>query len=235
MVIKIIKLLGVLLLIAVAFIYGRFYVSKAARDRAAVKNVNAQHAAADIEGDQLFRSRIDRLSQLGILGEKVAESKADTCYIDPEGGGFSIEKWVQRCQLDYVAGYTALLSRDETFARLQTASLHEEDPSFPRLRTNRRGCRYSSWPSNSVSYVPAGSVPDSDDCRIPELVNGVGPRGAGSPGSTSFDYTFDPNAIDQTADLLWITFTHSYYQEDLECRPGLTCFDPPRSTPIQAD
>ena len=91
-----------------------------------MKKVNEQHAEADIEGDRNFQSRISRLHQLGILGEKVAESKADSCYIENWGGFKS--RWLQFCELDYVAGYTALLSRDETFTRLQT--LHKEAPPF---------------------------------------------------------------------------------------------------------
>jgi hypothetical protein len=227
-------LLVLIVLIKVAVTYGMYFSSKADKDRAAVKNVNEQHAAADIEGDEIFRSRISRLHQLGIMGEKVAESKADTCYITPSGG-FGC-RWTQYCQLDYVAGYTALLSREETFDRIEAASLRKKDPTFPgRLHpSHRRGCRYGKGRGSNVRYVPAGSIPE-DDCHIPDPVNGVGRFGAGRPGSTSFDYTFDPDTIDQSVDLLWITYKRHYYWENLECRPGLLPLAPPRSTPIQAD
>jgi hypothetical protein len=197
--------------------------------------VNEQHAAADIEGDQLFQSRISSLQQLGIMGEKVAESKADTCYIDSSTSGFAITSWEQFCQLDYLAGYTAPLSREESFAHLETASLHKEDPMFRRGSVNRRGCGYDTGAFNNIIYVPAGSIPEDDLCRIPDPVNGVRPFGARMPGNTKFDYTFDPDTIDQSVDLLWITYTHRYYREDLGCTPDPTCFSSPRSTPIQAD
>jgi hypothetical protein len=224
---------GLLVLIAVAVIYGNYFIWKAIEDRDAQKDVNEKHAAADIEGDQIFRSRISSLQQLGIMGEKVAESKADTCYIT-SGGGF-VGRWEQFCQLDYLAGYTAPLSREESFAHLETASLHKEDPMFRRGSVNRRGCGYDTGAFNNIIYVPAGSIPEDDLCRIPDPVNGVRPFGARQPGSTLFDYTFDPDAIDQSVDLLWITYTHRYYREVLRCRPGLLCSGLPRSTPIQAD
>ena len=225
---KIVIGFGLLVLIAVAVIYGNYFIWKAIEDRDAVKEVNEQHAAADIEGDELFRSRISRLNQLGILGEKVAESKADTCYIVSRGGFKS--RWLQFCQLDYLAGYTALLSRDETFTRLQT--LHKDDPPLYLYRSIRNGCGFAQ----QLRYVPAGSIPE-DECRIPDPVNGVRRFAARQPGSTKFDYTFDPDAIDQSVDLVWITYKHRYYREDLRCRP-LTfwpCSALPRSTPIQAD
>jgi hypothetical protein len=226
-----------LVLIAVAAIYGNYFFWKAIEDRDAVKKVNEQHAAADIEGDQIFRSRISSLQNLGIMGEKVAESKADSCYIDPAYAGFTTSTWEQFCQLNYLVGYTALLSREETFTRLETAALHKEDRTFPRRirRGNRRGCNFSSWRRNNVRYVPAGSIPEGDDCRIPDPVYGIRPRGARMPGSTKFDYTFNPDAIDQSVDLLWITYTQSYYREDLGCTPLPLCSNSPRSKPIKAD
>jgi hypothetical protein len=222
-------LLVLIVLIVVAVIYGKYFSSKAAKDRAAVKNVNEQHAAADIEGDQLFRLRISRLRQLGILGEKVAESKADTCYIDANCVGFGCQSWWQYCQLDYVVGYTALLSREETFTRLQT--LHKEDPPYYLYRSIRNGCGFAQ----QFRYVPAGTIPEDHNCQIPDLIGGLGPFGTRLPGSTKFDYTFDPDAIDQSVDLLWITYKHRYYREDLGCTPDPTCFSSPRSTPIQAN
>jgi hypothetical protein len=234
---KIVIGFSLLVLIAIVLGCGRYSPLRPFKDRAAQKDVNEKHAAADIEGDQLFRLRISRLRQLGILGEKVAESKADTCYINSVAAGFTTVSWEQFCQLDYLAGYTALLSREETFTRLETASLHKEDPMFRRGSVNRRGCGYDTGAFNNISYVPAGSIPEDDLCRIPDPVNGITPRGARMPGSTKFNYTFDPDAIDQSVDLLWITYSHRYYYEDLGCRPGLYfCgLTPPRSTPIQAD
>jgi hypothetical protein len=231
-------LLVLIALIKVAVIYGGYLSSKAANDRDAIKNVNEQHAVADIEGDRLFRSRISSLQQLGILGEKVAESKADNCYIEANCVGFGCQSWEQFCRLDYVAGYAALLSRDETFDRIEIASLRKEDPTFPTRYhpSNRSGCRYSAGRSNNITYVPAGSIPEGEDCRIPEPVSGMKPRGERKPGSTKFDYTFDPDAIDQSVDLLWTTYTHRYYRENLVCRPGLLSgCGPSRSTAIQAD
>jgi hypothetical protein len=229
--------LGLLVLIAVAVIYGKFFITRAVKDRAAVENVNKLHAAADIEGDELFGSRISRLQQLGILGEKVAASKADTCYINSAHGGFSISTWEQFCQLDYVAGYTAPLSQEETFDRIEAAPRHKDDPTFPRRLhpANRRGCRYSVWPENNITYLPVGSIPKGEGCHIPYLVNGITPRGARLPGTTSFDYTFNSDEIDRSVDLLWITYTHTYYREDLGCTPDPLCSSSPRSTPIQAD
>ncbi len=223
---------GLLVLITVSVCCWNYTFFTAAKERAAVKNVNEQHAAADIEGDQIFRSRISSLQQLGIMGEKVAESKADTCYINRWYTGITTAGWEQFCQLDYLAGYTALVSREETYTRLQ--ALHKEDPTFPLQPSIRNGCRYSPWPNNAVSYVPAGSIPEGNDCRIPDLAGGIGPGGINKPVSTKFDYTFDPDAIDQSVDLLWITYTHRYYREDLGCA-GLFCGKTPRSTPAQAD
>jgi hypothetical protein len=191
--------------------------------------VNEEHAAAVIEGDEIFRSRIAGFQKIGILGEKVAESKADICYINESVVGLS-SSWYQDCKLNYVAGYTALLSREETFTRLK--GLHEEDSTFPKLsQFMRKGCRYSAI----VSYVPAGSIPKGNDCRIPDLFGGIRPRIDGVPRSSKFDYTFDPDAIDQSVDLLWINHTQRYYQESLWCVPEMLCFNSPRSTPIQAD
>jgi hypothetical protein len=163
---------------------------------------------------------------------KVAESKADICYIESMAAGFSIRTWEQVCQLSYLAGYTALLSRKETFTRLR--NVHKEAPYFPLPSRPRNGCWYTFHPSNSISYVPADSIPKGDDCRIPDTVSGIKPRVARKPGSTKFDYTFDPDTIDQSVDLLWITYPYIYYKEDLGCR-GFGCVESPRSTPIQAD
>jgi hypothetical protein len=235
---KIVIGFGLLVLIAIVLGCGKYAPWTPFRHYAAVKNVNEEHAAAVIEGDEIFRSRVFSLQQLGIMGEKVAESKADTCYIEPICVGLGCSTWEQFCRLDYVAGYTALLSREETFDRIEAASLYKESPTFPkRLHwSNRGGCRYSPSPSPNVIYVPANFIPKSeyDGCRIPDRANGVGPFGAGMPGNTKFDYTFDPDAIDQSVDLLWITYTHRYYREDIGCS-GLLCMNSPRSKPIQAD
>ena len=227
---------GLLVLIAIALGCGRYSPLRPFKDRAAQKDVNEQHAAADIEGDQIFRARISRLHQLGIIGEKVAESKADTCYIKSTGAGISIETWEQFCKLNYLIGYTALLSRGETFDRIEAASLHKEAPTFPTRHhwSFRGGCRYSPGSSNNISYVPADSTPEDDACRIPDPASWVGPFGARKPGNTKFDYTFDPDTIDKSVDLLWITYTHRYYRENLGCS-GLLCMNSPRRTPVQAD
>jgi hypothetical protein len=232
---KIVIGFGLLVLIAIVLGCGKYSPLRPFKDRAAAKRVNEQHAAADIEGDQLFRARVSILQQLGIMGEKVAESKADTCNIQSYGSGISVN-WEQRCQLDYVAGYTALLPQEETFTRIEAASLDKEVPRFPkRLHSwTRRGCGYGSWSSNNVRYVSAGSNPEDRKCRIPVLVNGVGSGGTRKPVSTKFDYTFDPDAIDQSVDLLWIAYTHRYYHEYIRCA-GLFCMNSPRSKPIQAD
>ena len=227
---------GLLVVIAVAVIYGKYFLYKAVSDRAAEKDVNEKHAAADIEGDEIFQSRISRLHQLGIMGEKVAESKADSCYIDSYDYGFTTGGWEQFCQLDYLAGYTALLSREETFTRLETAALHKEDRTFPRRLSarHRGGCRYSVWQSNNITYVPESSAHERGEyCYIPGTVTGIRPRGVARPGNTKFDYTIDYDAIDQSVDLLWINYTHKYYREDLGCRPEPFCMVSPRSTPIQ--
>ncbi len=226
-----------LVLTSVALIYGKYYITRAIKDRAARENVNKLHAAADIEGDELFRSRISKLNQLGVLGEKVAESKADTCYIDPSYAGFTFRKWAQSCQLDYVAGYTAPLSKEETFARIEAASLYEGDPTFPKRQhsASRLTCAYGIWPTNNIIYLPALPYPADDGCRIPNLVNGVTPRGALVPGNTKFDYSFRSDEIDRSINLLWITFKHHYYHENLGCTPDPFCSSSPRSTPIQAD
>jgi hypothetical protein len=232
---KIVIGFGLLVLIATVLGCGKYSPLRPFKDRAAAKRVNEQHAAADIEDDQIFRSRASSLQQLGIMGEKIAESKADTCYIDSYAHGFTIAGWEQFCQLNYVAGYTALLSKEETFTRLQT--LHKKDPTFYLYRTYRSvgdGCRFYPSEFNTVSYVPAGAIPDGSDCRIPDLVGGIGPGGIRKPVRTKFDYTFDPDAIDQSVDLLWITYSHRYYREDLGCS-GLLCMNSPRSKPIQAD
>jgi hypothetical protein len=234
---KIVIGFGLLVLIAVVVIYGKYFFSKAMNARAAVKNVNEQHAAADIEGDQIFRSRISSLQQLGIMGAKVAESKADTCYIGSVDGGFVTIRYEQRCKLDYVAGYTALLSREETFARLQT--LPKRKPTFNLYSRPADGrCVYRMqpfWEAGSLRRIPAENIPKSNDCRIPDLINGSPRPIARIPQSTSFDYTFDPDATDQSVDLLWITYSHIYYWENLGCTPDPFCFSSPRSTPIQAD
>lgn len=236
---KIVIGFGLLVLIAVSAIYGKYFLSKAINARAAVKNVNEQHAIADIEGDQIFRSRITSLQKLGIMGEKVAESKADTCFIDSVEGGFATLTYEQRCQLDYVAGYTALLSREETFTRLQ--SLPKRNSTFNLYSSAPDGCAYRMspfWVAGNLCRVPAGTIPESRNdsgCGIPDPVNGIPYPRAGFPQSTSFDYTFDRDAIDQSVDLLWINYIHRYYREDLGCRPGLFCGGPPRSTLIQAD
>jgi hypothetical protein len=219
---------GLLVLIAVAAIYGNYFFWKAIENHYAQEDVNEQHAAADIEGDEIFRSRIASFQKIGILGEKAAESKADTCYI-VHWGGFGTGRWLQFCQLDYVTGYAALLSRDETFARLQT--LHKEDPPLSLYRSPN-GCGLAT----QFRYVPAGSIPE-DECRIPDLDGGTRHFGILRPGNTKFDYTFAPDTIEQSVDLVWITYKHHYYREDLRCRP-LTfwpCSALPRSTPIQAD
>ena len=231
---KIVIGFGLLALIAIVLGCGKYSPLRPFKDRAAAKIVNEQNAAADIEGDEIFRSRISSLQQLGIMGEKVAESKADNCYIEPTYAGFTTARWEQFCQLDYLAGYTALLSRDETFDRIDTASLHKEDPTFPYRLHSKRVCGYSVSLSPNVIYVPADSIFKRDYCRIPDPVSGMRPRGPLMPGSTKFDYTFDPDAIDQSVDLLWITYKHRYYREDLGCA-GLLCGATPRRTPVQAD
>ncbi len=225
--------LFLLVLVAVALIYSNYFFWKVINDRDAVKKVNEQHAAADIEGNQIFQSYVSSLQQLGIMGEKVAESKADTCYIDSASAGFTIRTWEQFCQLDYLAGYTALLPQEETFDRIEAASLRKEDRNFPQRRS-WSGCSYGGSGSNGVTYVPTDSISKDDDCRIPDRVKWVGLFGAGRPGNTNFDYTFAPDTIDQSVDLVWITYTHRYYREDIGCLPLSLCSNP-RSTPIQAD
>jgi hypothetical protein len=232
MLIRIAIFFALLVLVVIAAIYGRYFFSKAANERAAIENVNEQHAAADIEGYQAFQSRVSSLHQLGILGEKVAESKADTCYIHPSYSGFSTATYEQFCQLDFVAGYTATLAPEKTFTRLQT--LPKDDQVFPINRSYVGGCMHFIWPTGTVSRIPRDSMPEGKkglDCRIPDLVNGISFHG---PQRSSFDYTFVPSAIDQSVDLIWVTYLHRYYRENIGCRPGLFCSSP-RDTPIQAD
>jgi hypothetical protein len=67
---------GLLVLIAVSVIYGKFFITRAVKDRAAVENVNAQYAIADIEGDQIFQARISSLQEQGIIGEECPSCSA---------------------------------------------------------------------------------------------------------------------------------------------------------------
>ena len=193
--------------------------------------------AAEVDADRILQSRISRLQQLGILGDQIAESKADTCYIESMGAGLQTLKWEQFCELYYAVGHTALLSRSEAFARIEAASLRKEDPTFPGHfhPSNRSWCEYESSAQDNVIYVLVDSIPDDHECGIPDLIGGIGHFGAGRPGSTKFDYTFDPDTIDQSVNLIWITVRHRYYRENIGCTPDPFCSSSPRSTPIQAD
>jgi hypothetical protein len=78
--------------------------------------VNEQHVAAEIEADEILRSHTSRLQRLGILGDKIAESKADTCHLDSMNS-----YWEQFCELYIVVGSTAPLSLSEAFAQIEAA------------------------------------------------------------------------------------------------------------------
>ncbi len=229
---KIVIGFGLLVLIAIAVIYGNYFFWKAVNEHFAVKDVNEQHAAAEIEADEILRSHISRLQRLGILGDKIAESKADTCRLASMGA-----YWEQFCELYFVVGYTAPLLPSAAFARLEAAFLRKEDPSLAgdSYELYRNRCEVESSRHGNARYALTSSIPGNHDCRIPDLIGDRGPFGACRPGSTRFDYTFDPDTIDQSVDLIWITLRHRYYREHVECPPASFCVCTPRSKPIQAD
>jgi hypothetical protein len=234
---KIVIGFSLLVLVAVAAIGGWHFYTKAAKERLAVKNVNAQYAIANIEGDQIFQARISSLQELGIIGDKVAASKANICYLTAIEAGFITAEWAQICELHHVTGYSAPLPREETRARLQ--SLPKRDPTRHMRRFPRDDCRYDMlpfWRRGSLRWIPSGTTSEGSDskyCGIPDLADlrGKANRALDSV-STTFDYTFDPRAVDRGSDQIWITYVHHYYRESLGCRG---CLYPPRSTPIQAD
>lgn len=237
-------LLGLVLLVVIA----RFVVpsvNQYIKTRAAKQKVVEVKLSIEEISDRKFDEKIAALRNAGVIGEQIASSKVDVCYVTHSDRGWLADYWYQDCYIRYVDGYETNLSRALVKQRVLSIPNHEalfgeEDTTAAKYnKCSLFGHLFGQFPDYTVIYKPLDVDPLTDySCRVPNPLQGLstvrGPIILDSELSALIDRAYNPNEIYTLGNQIWVMHDEFYYNELLGCGAGLIFCSNPRKTPVQA-
>lgn len=213
------------------------FVYDAIRYRQTYNMVEHARIAAEATAEHRLANMRNALQSTGLVGEPMASSKVDVCYVTHADIGWFVHSWYQECYVRYLEGYYTTADGTDILNKAQLLA-----GSFGKLQTEYRRSSFpcdifESGDSETLRY--RSTAPHDNDafsCGLPRQTSGT------YPSYDEFDdkYSiktyreFDPASIDLSKRQLWIIIQPKlYYDEDLGCRMSIFC-ENPRSMPIQA-
>lgn len=235
-------LIGLLALIGIIVVYFSFdqggamlkqYVST----KTAKTKVTTAFFEADKKADEQNTTQKRILTEAGLAGEQVVQSKVDVCYVTHRDSGWFAKNWYQRCYIRYVTGFVAHTTSTE-FARTisQSGALRSE---FGEAHPTASPCvRVEKEYRPTLMYRPANVMQDAVFCDMPDSTQGLfsvyGPITPNDELATTVYKTFDPAQIDPSQNIIWSTADIEYYSEDLGCGVGIILCSNPREEAVTA-
>lgn len=221
----------VIVLLPIIFFVQRS-VSTRLATRAAHDKVAAARADAERTLDQALSDKIALLKRAGVVDAAIASSKIDKCRTTSEDRGWIPQNWRQDCSLHYAEGFTTSLSREQVISRLQadpdTEALFGEAYT-PRSTRGQPTCSiFRKDRQDNLIFRPARTTSMHSTCEVPE-----DDRARSREAIQAFR-EFDPKAIDDSQNQVWVVFQENYYQENLGCGGIPIWCSNPRSEPVQA-
>ena len=195
------------------------------RARAALRMIAAARSAKEPAADLTLTAQVEELRRAGLATTPIASSKVDVCEITSQGGGWMASSYEQRCELRYVEGYATDLDLNVIYERLKVV------PSNQRDKCQRFS---GSLPYDRIMVRSANSPISPYDCEMPTPTGALPSQMEQSQRGKHFR-TYDPVAVDNTRNQVWLIVEVDYYREKLGCAPdGFIFCTSPRETPLRA-
>lgn len=249
--IHILKYIGVLFLLVFIIKFAFPFFKNLYANQTAGKKIDENREQIESKTDQLFNQKINGLVSVGVIGNKIAYSKVDVCYITQSYSGWFTTNYYQDCYLRHIVGYTANFNKESTQDlvenNLNNDALFGKKSNFNKSKFADRyiECNiFEQEHTSTIIYRPKEAISDknnlpSTNCRTPNPLQGTwtvnGPVTLDKDLSVNAYETFDTNQINDSENQVWIVQDKHYYHESLGCGPGLIFCSNPRKVPIHPD
>lgn len=202
--------------------------------------VNALRLEAEKGADSKLNDVTRYLNQKNLVGEKIASSKVDVCYLNHEDQGWVASNWYQDCYIRYTQGYVTQSTKVEVLRDVlknSKGSTYFGEINQYAITGSGTDCDlFEKDYKSTLIYLPAGSLKNDFECQIPNPIQGTftvrGPIILDRKLSARAYRTFDVDEISRENDQLWIQFDEYYYHEDLGCQVLSIFCSSPRAGPV---